>query len=74
MPIFIVFGLTRLGIEPEFTASVADALSLRPLIGYITWKIGRITWKKGPELVFASILETTPFSVLLFIHYNNRLH
>ena len=26
-PIFIVFSLTRSGIKPEFTASVADALS-----------------------------------------------
>ena len=34
MPIFIVFGLTRLGIEPESTASVADALSTRPLISF----------------------------------------
>ena len=32
IPIFIVFGLTRPGIEPESTASVADALSTRPLI------------------------------------------
>ena len=29
MPIFIVFGLTRPGIEPESTASVADALFTR---------------------------------------------
>ena len=29
IPIFIVFGLTRPGIEPESTASVADALSTR---------------------------------------------
>ena len=27
IPIFIVFGLTRPGIEPKFTASIADALS-----------------------------------------------
>ena len=27
MPIFVVFGLIQLGIEPESTASVADALS-----------------------------------------------
>ena len=32
IPIFIVFGLTLPGIEPESTASVADALSTRPLI------------------------------------------
>ena len=32
MPIFIVFGLTRPGIEPMSTASVADGLSTRPLI------------------------------------------
>ena len=32
IPIFIIFGLTRPGIEPESTASVADALSTRPLI------------------------------------------
>ena len=34
IPIFIVFGMTRSGIEPESTASVADALSTRPLIGF----------------------------------------
>ena len=34
IPIFMAFGLTRPGIEPESTASVADALSTRPLIGY----------------------------------------
>ena len=28
-----VFGLTRLGIEPQSTVSVADALSTLPLIG-----------------------------------------
>ena len=33
IPIFIVFGLTRPGIEHVSTASVADALSTRPLIG-----------------------------------------
>ena len=35
-PIFIVFGLTRPGIEPESTVSVADILSTRPLIGRMT--------------------------------------
>ena len=30
IPIFIVFGLTRPRIEPESTASVADALSTQP--------------------------------------------
>ena len=35
IPMFIVFGLTRPGIEPVSTASVADALSTRPLIGLI---------------------------------------
>ena len=33
IPIFIVFGLTRPGIELVSTASVADVLSTRPLIG-----------------------------------------
>ena len=33
-PIFMVFGLTRLGIEPESTVSVENALSTRPLIGH----------------------------------------
>ena len=32
IPIFIVFGLTRPGIEPESIVSVADALFSRPLI------------------------------------------
>ena len=36
IPIFIVFGLTRPGIEPESTVSVADALSTRPLIALST--------------------------------------
>ena len=34
IPPFIVFGLTGPGIELESTASVAYALSTRPLIGY----------------------------------------
>ena len=33
MPIFIVFCLAQPGIEPESSASVADPLSTRPLIG-----------------------------------------
>ena len=34
-----------------------------------------IKWKKSPELVFTSNFETTtPFSVLLCIHYNNKFH
>ena len=37
IPIFIVFGLTRPGIEPVSTASVADALSTRPLISSIQY-------------------------------------
>ena len=35
IPIFIVFGLTRPGIESQSTASIADALSTQPLIGYV---------------------------------------
>ena len=35
IPIFIVFGLTRLETEPKSTVSVADALSTRPLIGIV---------------------------------------
>ena len=33
IPIFIVFGLTRPGIEPKSIVSEADALSTRPLTG-----------------------------------------
>ena len=33
VPIFIVFGFTRLEIEPKSTVSVAEALSTRPLVG-----------------------------------------
>ena len=33
IPNFIVFGLTRLGIEPEPTILLADAVPTRPLIG-----------------------------------------
>ena len=37
VPMFIVFRLTQLGIEPQSTvSSLADALSTRPLIG-IDW-------------------------------------
>ena len=35
IPIFILFGLTRPGMEPVSTVSVADALSTRPLIGRV---------------------------------------
>ena len=35
----MVFGLTRPGIEPQSTASVADASSTRPLIGYWSKKL-----------------------------------
>ena len=34
-PIFIVFGLTWPGIELESTVSVADTLSIQPLIGFM---------------------------------------
>ena len=34
IPIFIIFGLTRQGIEPESTISVADAVSTRPLVSW----------------------------------------
>ena len=33
IPIFLIFGFKRPGTESESTASVADALSTRPLIG-----------------------------------------
>ena len=36
VPIFIVFGLTRPGIEPEFAVLVTDALSTQTLIGSMT--------------------------------------
>ena len=32
MPSFVAFGLTRPGIKPESTVSLADASSTRPLI------------------------------------------
>ena len=32
MPIFVVLGLTRPGIKPRSTVSVADTLSTRPMI------------------------------------------
>ena len=35
LPIFIVFGLTRLGIKPKSPISVANAAFTRPLISYI---------------------------------------
>ena len=34
MEIFMIFGLTRLGIEPVSTVSVAVALPTRPLMVY----------------------------------------
>ena len=45
IPIFIVFGLTRPRIELVSTASVADALSTRPLIGYALYF--PLTWAKS---------------------------
>ena len=38
------FGLIRLGIEPDSTVSIADALSMQPLNGKIWLK------KKNPEM------------------------
>ena len=35
IPIFIVFGLIQSGIELRSIGSVADALTIRPLIGFI---------------------------------------
>ena len=35
IPIFVVFGLTRSGIKPWSTFSVADALSTRQLIVFL---------------------------------------
>ena len=38
----MIFGLTRPGIKPESTVSVADALSTQPLIGNVWYeKCGR---------------------------------
>ena len=43
--VFIVFGLTRLGIEPESTTSVADAISTWPLISYkLFWENLSTCW------------------------------
>ena len=41
MPIFVVFGLTRSGIELESTVSVADAQSTQPLIGFVFFCLER---------------------------------
>ena len=38
IPIFIVFGLTRPGIEPKSTASVADALFTQPPIVQVAFR------------------------------------
>ena len=45
---FLVFGLTRPGIEPKSTALVADALSLRPLISY-HWRSIHSTTDHSPK-------------------------
>ena len=34
IPNFLIFGLTRQGIEPKPAVSVADALSTQPLMGF----------------------------------------
>ena len=48
----LVFGLTQPGIESELTVSVADALSTRPLIGYIR-KFFLFLWSEtSPRLLF----------------------
>ena len=47
IPIFIVFGLTRPGIEPDFTVSVADTLSTQPLIGCVSLYL----WEKHVALI-----------------------
>ena len=45
IPIFIVFGLTQPTIKPEFTVSVAAALSTRTLDRFIC-KLGEATFPK----------------------------
>ena len=44
---FIVFGLTRRGIEPESSVSVTDALCTLLLIGYLTNPIQPQFWLIG---------------------------
>ena len=48
IPIFLVFGLTRPEIEPEFTVPVTDSLSTQTLIG-------------SDELLTCDVIETTFF-------------
>ena len=55
--IFIVFGLTRPGIEPESTVSVADALSTQPLIGFKNVSV---------TLVYSTHLPIQTFSLFNF--------
>ena len=56
IPIFVVFSLTRPGIEPKSTALVADALSTGPLIGNLESKL---TWK--PHINRIARKATTAF-------------
>ena len=63
--IFIVFGLTRSGVEPESTVSVADALSTRPLIG-VNHELNRLIsvflYKKNQPLHTAAVPIVIPIT------------
>ena len=49
--------MTRPGIEPESTVSVADALSTRPLIGYASMQRGILSFHAKKYLQFAKLLQ-----------------
>ena len=61
IPIFTVFGLTRLGIKPKYTVPAKDALSTRPLIGLIeeVWILRIIPRFFRPFAVILRLLAKT---------------
>ena len=67
IPIFIVFGLTRLGIEPKSTVSVADALSTTwprysRLFSFSDYFVFKHKWQDNRE--FACLIWTEIIFVL----------
>ena len=74
---FLVFGLTRLGIKPESTISVADALSTRPLIGINKSKSNKTNKQKNHanlQFAHAYMKAFKPIQEVTYVLYAAAVH
>ena len=70
IPIFLIFGLTRPGIEPEFTVSVAEALSTRPY----DWLDGRLYNSAGMKLSGVELRSRFSTNTKFSVTFKNYFH